>query len=113
MSLRWEKTDKGWTAYQGKRRVGFVGERRDGSVHYDVSYAVYMNGIAKPEGEVKSIATGKGAVERAWQRWLDAFELMEMTPEYRQDREYHRAQNEQVEAAMDVYHRAPTNKTPK
>lgn len=71
MKLRWEKDIRatGWTAYSNELHVGYVTTRLDGTKAYTVT-GVHMKYIGKGYGDVKSIASGKRAVERAWQQWL-------------------------------------------
>ena len=76
MKLRWEK-QKGdaWVAYSGKLVIGMVVNRLDGTIGYTVN-GVPMKWIGKGYGDVKSIASGKRAVERAWRQWLEAADLV-------------------------------------
>lgn len=82
--LRWERQSTGnaWYAYRGRHIVGMVvqvngvsaSHPRHGVFTYKVD-AVHTKWIAKGNGHVKSLATAKKAVERAWDAWCDAFEL--------------------------------------
>ena len=71
IELRWEKqTGGGWFAYSGEIIIGLVVERFDGQIAWDATSAVQMKWTAKGSGVVKTIASGKRAVERAWRAWL-------------------------------------------
>lgn len=75
--LEWKKqTDRSWWAMRDQHVVGFVVEREPGDVVYQIR-AMHTKWICKGYGEVKSIQTGKRAIERAWRDWLDAFGLRE------------------------------------
>jgi 3-deoxy-D-arabino-heptulosonate 7-phosphate (DAHP) synthase class II len=73
-ALRWEEQQDGKTlyAYSGDLVVGMVGRRSadPSRVWYSATSAVFMNHIAKGNGEVSSVRTAVTAVERAWSRWL-------------------------------------------
>jgi hypothetical protein len=71
MSLRWEKQPNGgWFAFSGEIIVGLVVERFDHQIGWDATSAVQMKWTAKGRGVVKTVASGKRAVERAWSAWL-------------------------------------------
>lgn len=72
-ALRWEKQSSGgWYAYSGELVVGMVVLRdHERAWVYDASNAVNMRWTAKGYGEVKTAASARRAVERAWAAWLD------------------------------------------
>lgn len=71
MSLRWEEQDSGaWYAYSGTLVIGMCGPGENGWIWWNASQAVNMRHIAKTHGELKSYATAKRAIERAWTAWL-------------------------------------------
>lgn len=74
MKLRWEKQQLGWTAMSGEKRVGFVVDRDGGTFYYEIT-AVSTKWITKGYGEVRSLASAKRSLERAWAAWLNAFDL--------------------------------------
>lgn len=75
MSLRWEEQQnlggRSWWAYSHELVIGMVGVRDDGTVWYSATNAVSMKYVAKGHGEVRSIASAKRAVQRAWSTWMD------------------------------------------
>jgi hypothetical protein len=85
MALRWEKQkpvaaghSPSWFAYSGKLMLGMVVQVAAGPSKgvwtYSLS-AVHTKWIAKGHGDVKSAATGKRAIERAWAAWLERANL--------------------------------------
>lgn len=71
-TLRWEKKfGESWFAYSGNLCIAHVVLRSDGTVGYTIT-AVYMKWVGKGYGDVKSVKTGKRAVQRGWNQWLQA-----------------------------------------
>lgn len=80
MNLEWTEERPGsWFAMSNRSDVGMVIARDDGSVVYKLT-AVHWRGITKGSGEVKTLAAGKRAIERAWAAWLDAYGLRPNVP---------------------------------
>ena len=75
MTLRWQQDSLNahW-AIQGQRQIGLVVKNRAGKFTYEIP-AVHTKWIAKGYGEVASLESGKRAIEKAWQKWLDAYGL--------------------------------------
>jgi len=78
MTLHWKKASHGWHAMRGQRIVGLVVERDDGTVVYELT-AVSTKWVTKGYGEVRSVASAKRGLERAWAAWLDAHDLVPKT----------------------------------
>ena len=70
--LRWEKHPKSpyWTARLGHIHIGYVCIRHDGTIGYTVT-GIHVKWITKGYGDVKSVSSGKRAVERAWRAWAE------------------------------------------
>jgi hypothetical protein len=81
MQLRWEKQGGGESefGYSGDILVGMVVKRIDGGVGWNATCAVRLKWTAKTNGTVKSFATGRRAVERGWNRWLERANLQPHT----------------------------------
>ncbi|MGV7119572.1 hypothetical protein [Sphingopyxis sp. 550A] len=81
--LRWVKDGQFtecWHAMSGNLEIGHVLRRSiDGQVVYKVD-AVSTRWITKGHGEVASIASGKRAIERAWQAWCNLAGLQSSDP---------------------------------
>jgi hypothetical protein len=76
MTLKWEeRSPGGWFALRNGWVVGLVVVRDDGVVIYEVT-AVSTKWVTKGYGEVRSIASAKRGLERAWTAWLDAHGLV-------------------------------------
>lgn len=79
--LRWEKRGMPssgimWIAYCGDLQAGSVGMREDGTGYYAVD-SIDTRHIARNRNlDIRSVAAGKKAVERAWQRWIEAAGLV-------------------------------------
>lgn len=74
--LRWEiqPGTRIWYAWRGQLHAGSVGMRDDGSVWY-VADAIHTRWLSRGRGEVKSVQSGKRAIDRCWQKFLAAAEL--------------------------------------
>ncbi|WP_156771443.1 hypothetical protein [Labrys sp. WJW] len=81
LGLRWKQQDDIWFAYQGELVVGIAGQRDDGTFYYDANRAVHMRRVTAGDGEADSLGAAKLAVERVWQQWLDAADLIEVGTE--------------------------------
>jgi hypothetical protein len=81
MGLQWERDGRYRRATSGQLDVGTVGQLDgDPTAWWYLVDAISLRYIAKARGHVKSEASAKRAVGRAWRRWLDLAGLQPARP---------------------------------